>query len=253
MSPQDRRVETAHSSARQFATTHWSVVLHAGDSRSPEAAVALEQLCRAYWYPLYAFVRASGKPREEALDLTQEFFARLLEKKWLADADPTRGRFRTFLLTALKYFLVNDWHRGHCVKRGGGKEFIELDALEAEERFAFEPVETATPDSIYESRWALLLVERAQSRLAAEAAASGGTERFRALEPALTGERTEAGYEAQAAKFHTSVATVKSWVLRLRRRFRDILRDEVQETLGQGEDVDDELRRLLGVLAQGGE
>lgn len=240
------------ASAVEFTTTHWSVVLCAGDSQSPEASAALEQLCRAYGYPLYAFVRASGQPRDEALDLTQEFFARLLEKKWLAGADPARGRFRTFLLTALKYFLVNDWHHRQRLKRGGGREVIELDALAAEERFALEPVETATPDAIYERQWALSLVERAQARRAAEAAASGGTEKFRALQPALTGERTDASYAAVAAQFQTTTATVKSWVLRLRRRFREILRAEVQETLGPGEDVDDELRRLLVVLAQGG-
>ncbi len=123
--------EQAQRPVNTFATTHWSVVVLAGQEHSQPSAAALEQLCRAYWYPLYAFVRASGKPREEALDLTQEFFARLLEKKWLAHADPTRGRFRTFLLTALKYFLVNEWHRDQCLKRGGGREFIELDALQS--------------------------------------------------------------------------------------------------------------------------
>jgi RNA polymerase sigma-70 factor (ECF subfamily) len=206
-------------------------------------------LCRAYWYPLYAFVRSSGQGPEEARDLTQEFFARLLEKKWLKDADPERGKFRTFLLSAIKHFLANEWHRGQALKRGGGRKLIELDALEAEERFAMEPRESATPEAIYERRWALQLLERAQTRLAQEAAVTGGAEKLRALEPALTGERTDATYEALAVELKTTSSTVKSWVLRLRRRFRELLRAEAQETLGPGENVDEELRGLLSVLA----
>jgi RNA polymerase sigma-70 factor (ECF subfamily) len=247
----ESNLNPATGEAHRFATTHWSVVLRAGDSQTPQFAEALESLCRAYWYPLYVYARWSGREAEEARDLTQEFFARLLEKKWLRGADPNRGRFRTFLLSAFKHFLANEWHRAQTLKRGGGRQFIELDGLEAEERYAHEPVDEATPDAIYERRWALVLVERAQARLGAEAAASGGMERFRALEPALTGERTDAGYEALAAQLGTTSGTVKSWVMRMRRRFREILRAEVQETLGPGEDVDDELRRLLGVLARG--
>jgi RNA polymerase sigma-70 factor (ECF subfamily) len=251
MSLSEENLDRTAGEAKRFATTHWSVVLRAGDSGSPENQQALEQLCRAYWYPLYAFVRFSGHGPEEARDLTQEFFARLLEKKWLRDADPNRGRFRTFLLTALKRFLTNEWHRSQMLKRGGGRKIIELDGLEAEARYALEPANTVSPDALYERRWALLLIERVQARLAAEAAAGGGTEKFTALEPTLAGERTEVGYEALAAQFKTTAGTVKSWVVRLRRRFRDLLREEVQETLGPGEDVDDELRRLLGVVAGG--
>jgi RNA polymerase sigma-70 factor (ECF subfamily) len=224
-------------------------VLRAGDSQGLNFNEALETLCRGYWYPLYAFVRSSGQGPEEAQDLTQEFFARLLEKKWLKDADPTRGKFRTFLLSAVKHFLANEWQRGQAIKRGGGQKLIELDALEAEERFALEPRESATPEAIYERRWALQLVERAQKRLAQEAAASGGAEKFCVLEPTLTGERTDATYDALAAELKTTTNTVKSWVLRLRRRFRELLRAEVQETLGPGENVDEELRGLLAVLA----
>src|SRR5277367_3907553 len=132
--------------ASQFATTHWSVVQRAGDSQSPDSAAALEKLCSAYWYPLYAFVRGSGHGPEEARDLTQEFFARLLEKKWLADVDPQRGRFRTFLLVAMKRFLTNEWHRSQASKRGGGCECIAMDGLEAEERYRLEPRNNATPE-----------------------------------------------------------------------------------------------------------
>jgi len=232
----------------RFVTTQWTQVLRAGGETSPDTAAALEVLCRTYWYPLYVFVRSGGKSHDDAVDATQEFFARLLEKKWLADADPTRGRFRTFLLTAMKHFLANQWHHSQRLKRGGGQAFVELDALEAEDRFALEPRDTITPEALYERRWALTILQRVQARLAAEAEATGGAEKFRALEPALTGERPEAGYESIAAQFNATVNTVKSWVLRLRRRFRELLREEVAQTLGPGEDVDDELRQLLAAV-----
>ena len=239
-----------HGIERQarFVTTHWTLVLRAAGESSPDTTVALEALCRAYWYPLYAFVRASGNSHEDAVDLTQEFFARLLEKKWLADADPARGRFRTFLLAAVKHFLVNEWRHSQRLKRGGGRELVELDALEAEERFKLEPRDAITPDALYERHWALTIIQRAQLRLASEASATGGAEKFQALEPTIIGERTDAGYESIALQFNATVNTVKSWVLRLRRRFRDILREEVSQTIGPGEDVDDELRQLLAVV-----
>jgi RNA polymerase sigma-70 factor (ECF subfamily) len=236
----------------RFVTTHWTKVLRAGGASSPDATAALEDLCRAYWYPLFAFIRAGGKSHEDAVDLTQEFFAQLLQKKWLADADPARGRFRSFLLAAMKHFLANQWHHSQRLKRGGGREIIALDALEAEERFALEPRDPITPDALFERRWALTVIQRAQARLAAEAEATGVAEKFRALEPALTGERTDAGYESLAVRFSATVNTVKSWVLRLRRRFREILREEVATTLGPDEDVDEELRQLLAVVGGSG-
>src|SRR5271165_2509283 len=164
--------------ARRFATTHWSVVLRAGDGGSPESAAALEKLCRAYWYPLYAFVRSTGQGPEEARDLTQEFFARLLEKGWLTGADPDRGRFRTFLLAALKHFLANEWHRTQTIKRGGGQERIILDELDAEAQFALEPRDGTTPESLYDRRWATTLIARAQDRLRDEMIAGGEGEKF---------------------------------------------------------------------------
>lgn len=234
-----------------FVTTRWSVVIRAGGETTPDSSKALEMLCQAYWYPLYAFVRASGTGPDDAVDLTQEFFARLLEKKWLADADQSRGRFRTFLLAALKNFLANEWHRSQRIKRGGGREFIELDAMAAEDRYALEPRDNMTPDAIYERDWALTLLQRAHKQLGAEAAATGSREKFEALEPTLTGERTDDGYQAVAASFDTTVSTVKSWVLRMRRRYGEILRAEVAETLLPGEDVDEELRRLLSIVSGG--
>jgi len=223
-------------------------VLRAGDSRAPRSFEALEQLCAAYWYPLYVYVRCRGRQPEEAHDLTQEFFARLLEKKWLREADPNRGRFRTFLLTAMMHFLANEWHRAQTAKRGAGQEWIPLDGLEAEQRFALEPRAPSTPDALYDRRWALTLIARAQDRLRDEQVAAGEGERFVALEPTLAGDRTELGYGGLAARFGVTESTVKSWALRLRRRFRALLLEEISQTLDEGQDPEAELRELLGAL-----
>jgi RNA polymerase sigma-70 factor (ECF subfamily) len=236
------------SRARQFATTHWSVVLRAGDTQAPQSGEALELLCRNYWYPLYVYVRCRGHGPDEARDLTQEFFARLLEKKWLREADPNRGRFRTFLLAAMMHFLANEWRRTQTMKRGGGREVIALDALEAEERFALEPRDTSTPDALYDRRWALTLIARAQDRLRDEMTTAGEGERFALLEPTLGGERTSEGYQELAERLKVSQNTVKSWVLRLRRRSRALLLDEIAQTIGEGQDPEVELQELLGAL-----
>ncbi len=235
---------------QDFATTHWSVVLLACDSQAPGARDALEKLCCAYWYPLYAFVRRQGYGPEEAKDLTQEFFARFLEKKWVAEADPTRGRLRSFLLAALKNFLANEWNHAHRLKRGGGCEFIALDAATAEERYALEPSDPVTPDLLYDRRWALTLLARAQDRLGKEMTASGLRERFEALEPTLVGDRTGLPYQELATRFRLTETAIKSAVLRLRRRFRDLLREEVAQTIGDVKDVDAELASLFAALAK---
>ena len=234
-----------------FATTRWNVVLLAADGASPDAEHALAQLCEAYWYPLYAFVRRGGVAPEDAQDLTQEFFARLLEKKWLAVADPKRGRFRSFLLAALKHFLANEWNRDHRLKRGGGREFIALDGVTAEERYAMEPPDLATPELLYDRRWALTLLERTRERLRREMTASGRPDRFEALEPTLVGERAALPYAELAARFDVTETAVKAMVSRLRRRFRALLREEVAETVGTGADVDAELSHLLEILGGG--
>ena len=249
MDSERRAARRSPSAGGWFATTHWSIVLLAGQERSDQSADALEKLCRAYWYPLYAFVRRQGYEPEKAQDLTQEFFARLLEKNWVAEADPTRGRFRTFLLAALKHFLANEWNHAQRLKRGGGREFIELDAATAEERFVLEPADLATPELLYDRRWALTLLDRAQERLREEMAVSGQQERFEVLEPTLTGERTSLPYQEIAARFGVTETAVKSMVLRLRRRFRDLLRDEVAQTIGDAKDVDAELASLFATLA----
>jgi len=249
MSLSPQRIDSQAAIPREFASTHWSVVYLAGQECSPASALALETLCRAYWYPLYAFIRRSGHGADDASDLTQEFFARLLEKNWLAEADPARGRFRSFLLTALKHFLANEWSRAHRLKRGGGHEFIALDAASAEERYALEPADAATPELLYDRRWALTLLARVQDQLRHEMTAAGQGDRFTALEPTLIGERTTLPYEELAARFGVTETAVKSMVLRLRRRFRALLREEVAQTLVEPKDVDAELASLFATLA----
>lgn len=232
----------------QFASTHWSLVLRAADSHAAQSTEALEKFCAAYWYPLYVYVRCRGYKPEEASDLTQEFFSRLLQKKLLRLADPSRGRLRTFLLTAMMNFLANEWHQAQAAKRGGGQAVIALDALEAEERFALEPRDNTTPAALFDRRWALTLIGRAQDRLRDEQLALGAGERFAELEPTLAGERTEAGYRELAARFAVSEGTVKSWVSRLRARFRELLLDEIAQTLDENQDPEAELKELFAML-----
>ena len=249
MSPTDNNPGPAHGGAREFRTTHWSVVLQAKDPRSPHTVEALERLCSAYWYPLYAFVRRQGHAAAEAQDLTQGFFARLLEKQWLTEADQARGRFRSFLLAALKHFLANEWNHDHRQRRGGGREFIALDAATAKERYALEPLDLASPEVLYDRRWALILLARAQERVRAEMTTEAQRDRFEALEPTLVGERTSLPYQELAARFGVTEAAVKSMVRRLRLRFRDLLREEVAQTIGDAKDVDAEIASLLAALA----
>ena len=248
--PVDRdRSPDRPTGAAVFATTHWSVVLAAGQSSSPQAAAALEQLCRTYWYPLYAYVRRRGFGPEEAQDLTQEFFCRLLASDWLARADSDKGRFRTFLLCGLQNFLANEWQKTRRLKRGGGREHIALDALDAEERYRLEPTDSASADRLFDRRWALTLLERVLARLQAETSGDGDGERFAALRDVLLGEPSAEGYAALAQRSGVSESTVKSWAHRLRRRYRELLREEVAQTVSNREELEDELRHLFRVLA----
>lgn len=251
-----------------FVTTHWSVVRAAGGATSATSAAALEALCGAYWYPLYAYVRRLGYAADDAQDLTQEFFYRLLRSDWIARADSSRGRFRTFLVVGLHNFLANEWQKSRRLKRGQGRAPVPLDALQAEERYRIEPPELASPDKLYERRWALTLLQRALDRLEAEQAADSdcgsppgdacaseastrisAKERFSTLRPALLGEPAEDSYAGLARRFGVSNSTVKSWVRRLRHRFREVLREEVACTVSSAEDASEELRHLFRVLA----
>jgi len=234
--------------APQFHPTHWSVVLAAADTQSPRKSEALETLCRAYWYPLYAFVRRQGFDAHEAKDLTQAFFAFMLEKKALGKVDPARGKFRSFLLSSLTNFLNNERDRARRLKRGGGLEMISLDAEPAEQRYLAEPAHGETPEMIFERRWAGAVVEQVARNLAAEFAAAGQAQRFAILQEFLMGDPREMSYEEAAGRLGVSVSAVTSAIHRARQRFRELFRAEISNTVGSPGEVDDEIRYLLTAL-----
>jgi len=221
----------------------------AGDATLPGAGEALDQLCRTYWYPLYAYVRRCGHPPEDAQDLTQEFFHRLLTSDWIGRADQAKGRFRTFLLCGLQNFLANEWQKTRRLKRGAGKIFVALDALEAEDRYRIEPADVASADKLFKRRWALTLLATVLQRLEAEQAGPGAVEQFSALRPVLVGEPSAEGYADLARRFGVAENTVKSRVHRLRVRYRELLREMVAQTVAGPEEVQDELRFLARVLS----
>ena len=233
--------------AHVFGTTRWSIVLAAGGA-TPSAEEALAALCRAYWYPLYAFVRRRGYGAEDAQDLTQGFFARLLQKNGLAAVDRKKGRFRSFLLASMQHFLANEWDRGRAQKRGGGIALISIDDAEAERRYQNEPAEQITAEQLFDRRWALTLVDQVLARLGEEMAGAGKAAQFEALKFCLTGERG-AAYGEIARRLGTTEGALKVAIHRLRNRYRTLLRAEIAETVGSDADVDDELRHLFSALA----
>ena len=240
-----RERDSLFPGAREFHTTHWSVVVSARGDRSG-ARVALEKLCQAYWYPLYEFVRRQGLSGHDAQDLTQEFFARLLEKDWLAGVDRERGRFRSWLLAALKHFLANEWTRARTQKRGGGAVLFSFDELDAESRLQHEPA-TDSPEQIYDRRWAMTLLDQVMARLRTEMAGVGKLGHFEALKFCLTGEKS--GYAEVGARLGMSEGAVKVAVHRLRERYRALLRAEIAETVATEKEIEDELRALLAALS----
>jgi RNA polymerase sigma-70 factor (ECF subfamily) len=235
--------------AAVFATTHWSIVLAAGSAPSRESEAALENLCRSYWYPLYAYLRRRGSGPQDAQDLVQEFFYHLLRSDWLSRADRNKGRFRTFLLCGLQNFSANEWQKANRLKRGSGHSFISLDQQGSEARYSLEPTDVASPDFLFDRRWAMTVLQVVLGKLEAEQAASGSGERFKELQPVLVGEPNNEGYAAMAERFGVSESTVKSWARRLRLRYRELLRAEVAQTVADSSEVDTELRYLLRVLS----
>ena len=223
-------------------------MLAAGRNASRGAEEALEQLCRNYWYPLYAFVRRQGRDPEEAQDLTQGFFARLLQKEYISLADPARGRFRSFLLTSLKSFLAEEHRYATRLKRGGGQKVIHWDDLTAEQRYLAEPRNEAAPDTLYEERWALTLLETALTRLGEELVSAGKEQLFSELKDQLWGAERESSYTEISERLNLSVGAIKVTVHRLRQRFRALLREEVAHTVANPEQIDDELRHLVAVV-----
>jgi len=233
---------------REFTTTHWSLVVAAkpDEASRTRARSALEALCRAYWYPLYAFVRHRGYSPDDAQDLTQSFFVRILETGGFASADPGRGRFRSYLLGAMKNYLANEWHRARTQKRGGGKAILDLDALDPEACYALEPDRSADPDAEFDRKWAQESIGRALDKLQAESEARGKGELFETLKKSLAGE--EPARSETAARLGMTGGAVKAAIHRLRQRYRELLRAEIAETVSDPSDVDVEMRHLVAAL-----
>ena len=247
MDRSESAVVPGSSAGGAFATTHWSVVGKAGRTADREAEAALGRLCGEYWPPLYAYVRRHGHSREEAQDLTQEFFARLIGKQYVRQADRRRGRFRTFLLGALKHFLANEWDKLQTVKRGGREAFVSWDALRAEECFVQEPSHDVTAEKAYDRRWAVALLDQALRALRDECAPNGEDPLFNALQGRLVDPEPAAAWGTLAAQLGLSEGAVKMRAHRLRRRFGELLREEVGRTVSTPEELEEELRHLLSI------
>src|SRR5215469_476271 len=236
--------------SRAFHTTHWSVVLAAREEEGTVAREALASLCTAYWYPLYGFVRGRGFSAQDAEDLTQEFFRRFLEKNSLRNVSPAGGKFRSFLLTCLKNFLVNEWERAHAQRRGGGQSPIPLDCEEGETRLSLEPADQVTPEALFERRWALAVLEHTMKALREEYVAKGKSDVFEELSGFLPGGRGSESRAELAAKRGISVGAVDVAVHRLRQRFGALLREQVAHTVASESEVDEEIRYLMTVLGR---
>jgi RNA polymerase sigma-70 factor (ECF subfamily) len=243
----EREAEAA--AARVFATTHWSVVLAAGDTISGPAQPALETLCRTYWYPIYVYVRRKGYGPDEAQDLTQEFFAQLIAKEHLRLADRTKGRFRTFLLAMLDSFLGREWSRAHRQKRGGQFSFLSLDQQTPEQRYRLEPADTDTPEKKFVRQWARTVLTQAMDALESEWQADGKGSLFREVKGLLSGERG-VPYLDLAQRLGMTEGALRVMVHRLRQRYGELLRCQIAHTVATAEEVDEELRYLLQVLSQ---
>lgn len=231
-----------------FDTTHWSLVIDAANSDVHVSSQALEALCKRYWYPIYVFIRRKGNSRHEAEDFTQSYFAHLLDKELLKNAAPEKGRFGTYLLSTLNNFLVNEWEKRSALKRGAGYKIISIDEILAEELYSREPVEPSTPEKIFERKWAMVLMSEVLRRLAQEQEHEGKAEIFKALEPGLTGA-SETGWLAEvAARLKISDGSARTLLHRLRKRYGELLREEIGRTLANPTDVDDEIRHLFAAV-----
>lgn len=244
---------TVHSSEtarlkNYFASTHWSVVLKAGRNDTTCADDALAKLCQTYWFPLYAYVRRNGRSPEDAKDLTQGFFARLIEQQTLANADPKRGRFRSFMLGAMNHFLADEQAKQQTLKRGGGQILFSLDWAAAEERFDLEPADHASPDKAFDKQWAAALLGAVLNQLAEEYRRDGKAKLFEALKVTLNGPRESQPYSELASSLHINEGAVKVAVHRLRKRYRALLQAEIESTVASQDEAKEEMRHLFEVL-----
>ena len=242
---EEEKVNSDYVARQRFETTQWSIVLAAGHRSSPAGQRALAELCEKYWYPLYAYVRRRVPDAQEAQDLTQAFFAMLLDKNYVAEADPERGKFRTFLLSSLGHFLANQWDRTRAQKRGGDRVHLSLDFDDGERRFSQEPATRLTAERVYDRQWGLTLLSQVLSRLRGEYAAAGKMPLFAELEQYITPSEHTASYTKAGAKLQMRAGAVKVAVYRLRRRYGELLRAEIAQTVADPADVDDEIRGLF--------
>ena len=245
-----REIEAAPGAVGQplFATTHWSEVLAAGQGDTPQSAAALERLCSTYWYPLYVYVRRQGYDVADAQDLTQGFFAHILSRSFLRLASPAKGKFRSFILGSLKYFLADEWAKLQAQKRGGGHAPVFLDAQTAEARYCLEPVDSMDAERLFERRWATALLDRVLERLEEEFSKAGRQPVFDQLRGFLLGEKGSATYAEIAAASQMTEGAVKVAVHRLRQRYRELFREEVAHTVEEPSEINDEVRHLFSVL-----
>jgi RNA polymerase sigma-70 factor (ECF subfamily) len=246
-------MNSTHDSAAgraAFATTHWSVVVEAGQRDSPKASEAMAQLCQTYWYPLYAYVRKKGHAAPDAQDLTQEFFARLLAGNYVGGADGRKGKFRSFLLGTFEHFLAKEWRRAQAQKRGGGRTLASLDAMDAENRYLVEPADELTAERIFDCRWADTVLGQAMTRLREECQSEGKALLFEKAEPLLSGGGAGEAYTTLAASLGMNEGAFKMAVHRLRRRYGELVRAEIAQTVSTPEAVEEELRYLCAVLRQ---
>jgi len=250
MPPEPSPERDGVTSARCFVTTHWSIVLEAGQTGSSEASEAMAQLCRTYWYPLYAYVRRKGYGVDDAQDLTQEFFARLLARNYLSVADRNKGKFRSFLLGSLEHFLAREWTKAHAQKRGGGQSIHSLDEADAENRYLLEPAHELTAEKIFDRRWATAVLDQAMARLREECIANNKGDLFARVETLLSGEKGEAGYADIATALEMSEGAIKVAVHRLRQRYGELVRAEIAQTVATPEQADEELQYLFAVLRE---
>jgi RNA polymerase sigma factor (sigma-70 family) len=236
--------------AGQFTTTRWSVVLLAGQEVSPESAAALEKLCRTYWQPVCAFARRKGWSEEDAKDLTQQFFVRLLERNDFSGVDPRKGKFRTFLLTAFTHFLTNEFDRVNALKRGGGRTIISLDQFSPDQLGGVPPAEEFSPGTIYDLRWAQTIVQTALEQLKEEMSKADKASQFAGLKRFLTANAAPGEYAQTAEQLGVETSSVPVLVHRLRQRYRELVRDEVAQTVSSPVELEEEMRYLLAVLNQ---
>ena len=233
----------------RFATTHWSVVLAAGDNSSPQHREALETLCRIYWFPIYAYLRRQGYGAHDAEDQTQGFFTHMIEKYDLCRADPNRGRFRSFLLSMLKHFVADQRDRSHAQKRGGGKRVFSFDFADAETRYKLEPLQQISPDRLFEKSWALAVLDQTMARLKAETSRSNRQKQFEHLKVYLAGQTHTIPYCDMAEKLDMTEGSVKVAIHRLRKRYRELLWEQIAQTVSSTEEIESEIQALFAALA----